>query len=137
LANVVAHEIAHSWTGNLVTNSNPEHFWLNEGHTVFLERKTLGRLLGGEVYRDFCALGGWNGLRYSVETLGENSPLTALNPTLNDIDPDDAFSSVPYEKGHTLLYYLESQLGGPSVFEPWLHAYIDKAGRVVHQAPRA
>ena len=56
-----------------------------------MERKILGRLLGGEVYRDFCALGGWNDLRYSVETLGENSPLTALNPTLNDIDPDGRF----------------------------------------------
>ena len=43
------------------------------------------------MYRDFCALGGWNDLRYSVETLGENSPLTALNPTLSDIDPDGRF----------------------------------------------
>jgi len=126
LANVVAHEISHSWTGNLVTNSNPEHFWLNEGHTVFLERKILGRLLGGEVYRDFCALGGWNDLRNAVDNFGVDSPLTALNPTLNDVDPDDAFSSVPYEKGHTLLYYLETLLGGPSVFEPWLLAYIER-----------
>lgn len=126
LANVVAHEISHSWTGNLVTNSNPEHFWLNEGHTVFLERKILGRLLGGEVYRDFCALGGWNDLRNAVDNFGVDSPLTALNPTLNDVDPDDAFSSVPYEKGHTLLYYLETLVGGPSVFEPWLLAYIER-----------
>lgn len=124
LANVVAHEIAHSWTGNLVTNSNPDHFWLNEGHTVFLERKILGRLYGGEVYRDFCALGGWVELQETVDTLGVTNPFTALNPNLTDVDPDDAFSKVPYEKGHTLLYYLESLLGGPSVFEPWLHAYI-------------
>jgi len=126
LANVVAHEISHSWTGNLVTNANPEHFWLNEGHTVFLERKIGGRLFGGEPYRDFTALGGWNDLKYAIDTLGENSPLTALNPTLRNIDPDDAFSSVPYEKGHTLLYYLESLLGGPAVFEPWFRAYIKK-----------
>lgn len=44
LTNVVAHEIAHSWTGNLVTNASWEHFWLNEGWTVFLERKIIGRL---------------------------------------------------------------------------------------------
>ena len=46
LANVIAHEISHSWTGNLVTNTNFEHFWLNEGFTVFLERKILGILKG-------------------------------------------------------------------------------------------
>merc|ERR1712168_386290 len=129
LANVVAHEISHSWTGNLVTNSNPDHFWLNEGHTVFLERKILGRMTqgksGGEVFRDFCALGGWVELQETVNTLGADNPFTALNPNLTDVDPDDAFSKVPYEKGHTLLYYLESLLGGPSVFEPWFRAYID------------
>jgi len=91
LANVVAHEISHSWTGNLVTNANPEHFWLNEGHTVFLERKIGGRLFGGEPYRDFTALGGWNDLKYAIDTLGESSPLTALNPTLRNIDPDGPF----------------------------------------------
>lgn len=54
----VAHEIAHSWTGNLVTNCNWEHFWLNEGHTVFLERKIIGRLYG-EAHRQFAFIGGW------------------------------------------------------------------------------
>ena len=44
LASVIAHEIAHSWTGNLVTNKNFEHFWLNEGFTVFTERKIGGRM---------------------------------------------------------------------------------------------
>lgn len=46
LADVVAHEIAHSWTGNLVTNKNFEHFWLNEGFTVFVESKIVGRMQG-------------------------------------------------------------------------------------------
>jgi leukotriene-A4 hydrolase len=54
LANVIAHEIAHSWTGNLVTNKNFEHFWLNEGFTVFTERKIVGRLGGGEAERAFA-----------------------------------------------------------------------------------
>lgn len=48
LANVIAHEIAHSWTGNLVTNKDWEHFWLNEGFTVFVERKILAALQGEE-----------------------------------------------------------------------------------------
>lgn len=57
LATVVAHEIAHSWTGNLVTNRNFEHFWLNEGFTVFVEGKIVGRL-SGNASRDFHALHG-------------------------------------------------------------------------------
>lgn len=65
LANVIAHEIAHSWTGNLVTNRNFEHFWLNEGFTVFTERKIGGRLYG-EATRHFDAIGGWKELEYSV-----------------------------------------------------------------------
>lgn len=55
LANVVAHEIAHSWTGNLVTNRDFEHFWLNEGFTVFVETKIVGRMHGPEA-QDFHML---------------------------------------------------------------------------------
>ena len=66
LAGVIAHEIAHSWTGNLVTNTNFEHFWLNEGFTVFTERKIKGLMEKGEASRSFSAIGGWKGLKYSV-----------------------------------------------------------------------
>nr|XP_002123481.1 leukotriene A-4 hydrolase [Ciona intestinalis] len=125
LANVIAHEIAHSWTGNLVTNHTWEDFWLNEGHTVFLERKIMSRL-NGEKTRHFDAFNGLSSLRYSIETFGETSPYTKLVIKLDDVDPDDSFSSVPYEKGHTLLFYLENLLGGPSVFEPFLLSYINK-----------
>ena len=62
---MIAHEIAHSWTGNLVTNKNFEHFWLNEGFTVFTERKIAGRL-EGEPLRHFEAIGGWKSLMYGV-----------------------------------------------------------------------
>ena len=68
LANVIAHEIAHSWTGNLVTNKNFEHFWLNEGFTVFTERKIVGRL-EGEAMRHFEAIGGWKELQYGVRRI--------------------------------------------------------------------
>ncbi|KAI5693220.1 hypothetical protein M8J75_011301 [Diaphorina citri] len=94
LAAVVAHEISHSWTGNLVTNRNFEHFWLNEGFTMFLK------------------------------TLGEDNPLTKLIVDLKHTHPDDAFSTCPYEKGHTFLFYLEQLLGGPKDFEPWLKKYL-------------
>lgn len=65
LADVVAHEISHSWTGNLVTNANFEHFWLNEGFTMFVERKIDGRMYG-EKMRDFSAIGGIKDLREAV-----------------------------------------------------------------------
>ncbi|KAL7288132.1 hypothetical protein TKK_0017795 [Trichogramma kaykai] len=125
LANVVAHEIAHSWTGNLVTNENFEHFWLNEGFTVFLERKIIGRMYGEKV-RHFAALMGLQQLKDEILTMGESNPLTNLIPSLVGIDPDDAFSSIPYEKGHTFLFYLEELLGGPEEFEPFLKKYIEK-----------
>ena len=115
LASVIAHEIAHSWTGNLVTNSNFEHFWLNEGFTVFTERKIGGRMYG-EPMRHFSAMGGWRSLKYSIDIQGHDNPLTALVVDLDGVDPDDAFSVVPYEKGSTFLWYLEDTVGGPGSY---------------------
>ncbi|XP_030070657.1 leukotriene A-4 hydrolase [Microcaecilia unicolor] len=123
LSNVIAHEIAHSWTGNLVTNKTWEHFWLNEGHTVYLERRIGGRLFS-EQFRNFQGLGGWKELKDSVGTFGATNPLTNLIPSLKDVDPDEAYSSVPYEKGFALLFYLEQLLGGPDVFVGFLKAYL-------------
>ncbi|XP_014610852.1 PREDICTED: leukotriene A-4 hydrolase [Polistes canadensis] len=123
LANVVAHEISHSWTGNLVTNANFEHFWLNEGFTMFVERKINGRMFG-EKYREFSALIELQSLEESIETFGKTNQLTKLVPSLEGINPDDTFSIIPYEKGHTFLYYLEQLLGGPDVFEPFLKSYL-------------
>ena len=115
LADVIAHEIAHSWTGNLVTNKNFEHFWLNEGFTVFTERKILGRMKG-EPARHLSAIMRWKELKYGVDILGHDNPLTALVVDLDGVDPDDAFSVVPYEKGSTFLWYLEELVGGSSKF---------------------
>ncbi|XP_022235060.1 leukotriene A-4 hydrolase-like [Limulus polyphemus] len=125
LSGVVGHEISHSWTGNLVTNKNFQHFWLNEGFTVFVERKIAGRM-HGEAHRQFQAVGGWKELQYTIDTRGKDDPLTKLVPDLCGVDPDDSFSIVPYEKGHTLLFYLEQKLGGPEIFEPFLRAYLEK-----------
>ncbi|CAO3637411.1 unnamed protein product [Cunninghamella blakesleeana] len=123
---VIAHEIAHSWMGNLCTTQNWEHFWLNEGHTVFIERKITGRL-HGEAERQFSAIIGWKALKESVELFGADSPATVLKPDLSGgIDPDDYFSSVPYEKGFNLLYHIEKVVGGPSIFEPFLKSYVQK-----------
>nr|XP_060633268.1 leukotriene A-4 hydrolase [Anolis sagrei ordinatus] len=125
LSGVIAHEISHSWTGNLVTNKTWEHFWLNEGHTVYLERRIGGRLFG-EQFRNFHALGGWRELQNTINTLGSTNPFTNLIPSLKEVNPDVAYSSVPYEKGFALLFYLEQLLGGPDVFIGFLRRYIQQ-----------
>ncbi|KJH45033.1 putative leukotriene A-4 hydrolase/aminopeptidase [Dictyocaulus viviparus] len=126
LVNVVAHEIAHSWTGNLVTNASWEHFWLNEGFTVFLERKINGRLLG-EPQRQFESECGFDEcLKNAVKTFGDTHEFTKLIPNLHGVDPDDAFSSIPYEKGSALLFTLEQLIGDSARFEKFLRTYIDK-----------
>ena len=57
--------------------------------------------------------------------MGADNPLTALVVDLDGVDPDDAFSVVPYEKGSTLLWYLEDLVGGPEIFEPFLKSYLE------------
>ncbi|KAK3050642.1 Leucyl aminopeptidase yscIV [Extremus antarcticus] len=109
---VIAHELSHSWSGNLVSNASWEHFWLNEGWTVYLERRLLMALHGGdEKHRDFSSIIGWKALTDSIATFGEDHEFTKLIPDLKGKDPDDAFSSIPYEKGFTFLYHLEKLLG--------------------------
>jgi len=125
LENVVAHEIAHSWMGNLVTNRYWSEFFLNEGFTVFIERKILARRAKNNEVFDFEALGGIKHLQDDIDHFGANNPLTALRPNLDGIDPDDAFSGVPYEKGFNLLCYLQS-LVGVEKFEQWLKSYVQK-----------
>jgi len=123
LENVVAHEITHSWTGNLVTNVNWEHFWLNEGWTRLIESKIMGALRG----EDHLTLDIANSqiiLDAAVKRLGADHEFTKLNLSLRDTDPDDAFSSIPYEKGSEFLRYLEDIVGGHTVFAPFIKAYI-------------
>ncbi|CAD6998726.1 unnamed protein product [Ceratitis capitata] len=126
LVDVVAHEIAHSWTGNLVTNKNFEHFWLNEGFTVFVETKIVGRLHGSKE-RDFHMMRNLTELEDCIHTQFATRPeLTKLVVDLSYCGPDDAFSCVPYIKGSTFLRYIEDLLGGPEVFEPFLRSYLQK-----------
>ncbi|GAB1606419.1 leukotriene A-4 hydrolase-like [Argonauta hians] len=125
LASVIAHEISHSWTGNLVTNSSFEHFWLNEGHTTFVERKICARLGSGEPLRNLLGMIGRKSLEDYVGDANTVPNFTRLVPDLKGVHPDFAFSTVPYEKGYALLYYLEELVGGPEVFEPFLKAYIE------------
>ena len=137
LADVVAHEIAHSWTGNLVTNATWEHFWLNEGWTIWVERTVMARVRGDPRMYDLRAKLGWKHLEDDVDVFSKQGKpqLTALVPPLDDqTDPDDAFSSVPYEKGSSLLRSLE-QIVGVKRFARFARRYVDHfADRVVTSA---
>lgn len=123
---VIAHELAHSWSGNLVTNCSWEHFWLNEGWTVYLERRIIGKLYG-EPSRHFNAIIGWADLENSIAAMGESAERwSMLVHNLKDgSDPDEAFSTVPYEKGSTLLYHIETLLGRDN-FDKFIPHYFEK-----------
>jgi hypothetical protein len=83
---------------------------LNEGWTTYLERRIQAEI-HGEPHRDFSAIIGWKALQDSIERYGEDHEFTQLVIDLKGKDPDDAFSSVPYEKGFVFLYHLEKLIG--------------------------
>ncbi|KAJ2898119.1 Leukotriene A-4 hydrolase-like protein [Zalerion maritima] len=121
---VIAHELSHSWSGNLVTNCSWEHFWLNEGWTMYLERR-IGAAIHGEPQRDFSCIIGWKALEDSVERYGADHEFTKLVIKLEGEDPDDAFSTIPYEKGFHFLYYLE-RLVGKDNFDKFIPVYFTR-----------
>lgn len=125
LVSVVSHELAHSWTGNLVTNENLNHFWLNEGFTMFAERRIVEALYGDGA-RDLQAKNGETDLIETVESLmKENPEFTKLRMNLSsETNPDDAYSTVPYEKGYLFLRSIESQVGREA-FDRFLRKYIE------------
>ena len=125
LVNVVAHELAHSWTGNLVTSTTAEHFWLNEGFTVFAERRILEALEGAEMAALHAAIG-YQRLQQAFAQHADHPELTKLRTNLAGIDPDEAFSQVPYEKGYLFLKALESAAGREAfdkLLTTWLGAH--------------
>jgi len=124
LVDVVAHELAHSWTGNLVTNANIDHFWLNEGSTVWAERRIVEALHG----EDAAVLGwaiGEKALRAEFERFGEDAAVTRLRNDLRGTDPDDVFSSIPYEKGSRFMVLLE-RTAGRERFDAFVRRYIER-----------
>jgi aminopeptidase N len=122
LVDVVAHELSHSWTGNLVTNATMDHFWLNEGATTWAERRILEALHGPEVALLSWAAGE-TALSLAFERFGAASPLTRLRTDLSGVDPDEAFSSIPYEKGARFFALLERTTGRER-FDRFIADYI-------------
>jgi leukotriene A-4 hydrolase/aminopeptidase len=124
LVDVVAHELAHAWTGNLVTNATMEHFWLNEGFTTWAERRILAALHGSDVEVLAWSIG-QHALDAAVTRFGIDSPLTRLRTQLQGVDPDDAFSTIPYEKGARFVVSLERAVGRQR-FEQFLRDYMHR-----------
>jgi aminopeptidase N len=123
LVALVAHELAHSWSGNLTTNATWRDFWLNEGFTVYVERRIL-EFLYGRPRADMEAVIGLADLAQARQTLDVPGDRTLL-PDLTGRDPDDAFSSVPYEQGALLLTFLESRVGRAAL-DPFIRSWFDR-----------
>jgi len=122
LTSLIAHELAHSWSGNLVTNKTWNDFWLNEGFTVFFERKIM-EAIRGESYAEMLAKLGQQDLQGTVKSLDEKD--THLKLALKDRNPDDGMNDVAYEKGYFFLRLIAETVGKEK-FDNFLKNYFAK-----------
>ncbi len=123
---VIAHELAHAWTGNLVTNANAEHFWLNEGWTRYAELRITEEVEGRESAALLAALCRIDLDQAVAKFVSEGrGELTRLRTHLEGVDPDDVFSVVPYDKGELFLRAIERQVGRER-FDRFAKRYLDR-----------
>ena len=122
LVSLIAHELAHSWSGNLITNSTWADLWLNESFTTYLERRILEDVFGPERAEMERVLG-YQDLQSDIDDL--DAADTRLVPDLVGRHPDDVFSNVPYEKGQLLHYWMENEVGRVT-FDRWLQGYFKR-----------
>lgn len=121
LVNLIAHELAHSWSGNLVTNESWRDLWLNEGFTSYVENRIMEDVFGERRALMERALDAQN-LGYEMAEMPPND--TVLYVDLQGRDPDAAFSGVPYTKGQLFLLFLEQKFGR-AIFDPFVRNYFD------------
>lgn len=122
LVSLIAHELAHSWSGNLVTNATWGDFWLNEGFTSYFENRIMEALYGPGRAAMLARLA-YNGLLEEMAALPPKD--TALVLDLQGRDPDDGVNAIAYDKGALLLFTIE-HLVGRERFDPWLRGYFNR-----------
>jgi aminopeptidase N len=123
LTSLIAHELAHSWSGNLVTNANWDDFWLNEGFTVYFEYRIMEEVFGAD-YANMLKKLGLQELKKTVKTMGLQNRDTHLKLALEGRDPDEGMTDIAYEKGHMFLEMLEETYGRET-FDAFLRDYFD------------
>jgi aminopeptidase N len=121
LVSVIAHELAHSWSGNLVTNATWRDQWLNEGTTSYLESRLMEVLYSKDRVDEERVLG-YEELMLNIETI--DPVWQALAPQLDSGDPDSFQGTIHYHKGQLLLEYLEHAFGRES-FDKFIGAYFE------------
>lgn len=121
LVSLIAHELAHSWSGNLVTNATWRDTWLNEGFTTYVENRIMEEIYGRDRAVMEQALGRADLLEDFAKVDEKDRVLT---PDLTGRDPDENFSRIPYEKGASLLFYLEDKYGRDK-FDAFIKGYFN------------
>jgi leukotriene-A4 hydrolase len=122
LVALIAHELAHSWSGNLVTNSSAKDGWLNEGFTSYVENRIIEALYGKE-RADMEYVISRNGLKAEIADMSPEEQALAVRPGVIK-DPDDSLSAVSYDKGAWFLQFLEERYGRAE-FDAFLRGYFD------------
>lgn len=121
LVALIAHELAHSWSGNTVTNATWRDLWLNEGFTTYLTYRIMQMIYGDERFEMEAVLGRQD-LQAAIDSLPANDQIMAID--LRGRDPDDVFSNIPYEKGALFLRELEHKVGREN-FDQFLLGYFE------------
>jgi aminopeptidase N len=123
LVSLVAHELAHSWSGNLVTNATWADFWLNEGFTVYFENRIMEAVYGRDRAQMLLALN-WGDLQEALAELPAADTRLHLD-NLEGRDPDDGLTPIAYDKGAFFLFTIE-RIVGRERFDAWLKGYFER-----------